>query len=295
MKVAFIGAGEIGTAIFDVLKNKSHLDIFRWDKDESLVPGQLSLEETVDGAKVIFLAVPSKFVRDAVMGLIKFLDHGVVVVSISKGIEIKSLKTMDQVLEECLPDDVKFALLSGPMLGEELSDGLIGAGVVASSSADARKVVSEIFENTRLITSESADVRGVALTGVLKNVYAIALGAFEGLAYGMNARGWLFGSAVLEMGGMIEELGGERGVVLGMSGVGDLIATGFSPYSSNFTLGYEISRGGKFIESEGFISLPSIVELLGENFEKYPVAIAVKKILIDKKDAREVFDELLNS
>ncbi len=294
MKIAFIGAGEIGTAMFDLIKHKNDLDIFIYDKDESLVPDQISLPETVEGADVVFVCIPSKFVRNVVEEFAEYLSKDAVVVSISKGIEIKSKKTMDQVLEEVLPAGNGYALLSGPMLGEELSDGLIGAAVIASKSEKIQKIIADIFDDTNLKTTTSKFVRGVALTGVLKNVYAIAFGMFESLCYGTNAKGWLFATAIEEMSVMIDLLGAEKEAAYGMSGLGDLIATGFSPYSTNFTLGYELARGeGKDISSEGLISLPSIMDLLEEKFDQFPVAVAVKQIVLDQKDAKDIFDELL--
>lgn len=293
-KIAFVGAGEIGTAIFDLIKHRKDFEITRWDADETKVPGQDSLENTVHGAGIVFLCVPSKYVRLAASSFNGFLNDAAIVVSISKGIELVSKKTMDAVLQEVLPEGQKFALLSGPMLGEELSDGLIGAAVIASESEEARSILTDTFNDSRLKTTEADSTYGVALTGVFKNVYAIAFGAFESLAYGTNAKGWLFSQAIEEMHGMIELLGGEGDAAYGMSGIGDLIATGFSAYSSNYTLGYELAReAGRDLESEGKISMPSIVEMLGDDFEKFKIAHAVKRVVLDGEDAKDVFDDLL--
>jgi len=74
MKIIFIGAGEIGMAINEII-NKKDFEIMMWDKDISKVPNQLSIEETVKGADVIFLCVPSKFVREAIRSFFEFFGE----------------------------------------------------------------------------------------------------------------------------------------------------------------------------------------------------------------------------
>jgi len=293
MKIIFIGAGEIGMAINEII-NKKDFEIMMWDKDISKVPNQLSIEETVKGADVIFLCVPSKFVREAIRSFLNFLEKTTIVVSISKGLEIDSGKTIDLVLEQELPEKHAHALLSGPMLGEELYDGLMGAAVIASEDKNVLDILSNVFKGTHLKTETSVDMYSTALTGVLKNIYAIAFGAFDALHYGANSKGWLFSESLKEMRGMMEILKADPNRALSFSGIGDLVATGSSPYSCNFTLGYELACGNNpGFSCEGKISLPSVIAMLGDDFYTFPIAEAVMKIVIDGENAKDVFDQLI--
>ena len=96
---------------------------------------------------------------------------------------------MDQVLEEVLPANQDFALLGGAMIAEEIHEDLIGAGILAANKQETLTTVSELFNQTKLLLETTLDLHGVALCGVLKNVYAIGLGICDGLGLGKNTKG----------------------------------------------------------------------------------------------------------
>jgi glycerol-3-phosphate dehydrogenase (NAD(P)+) len=152
----------------------------------------------------------------------------------------------------------------------------------------------KLFAGTRLRIETSDDVPGVVWSAILKNVYAIGLGMTEGLGWGANARGWFVAKAVEEAGGILEDLGGRRETFHGTAGVGDMVATGFSPHSKNRTLGEHWAKTGKAPhESEGQISLPQLLQTLGRRASKYPVLMALKATLIGRKKVKAVFAGLL--
>ena len=151
-----------------------------------------------------------------------------------------------------------------------------------------------LFAGTKMRVETSDDVPGVVWSAILKNVYAIGLGMTEGLGWGANARGWFVAKAVEEAGGILEDLGGRRETFHGVAGVGDMVATGFSPHSKNRTLGEHWAKEGKApFESEGQVSLPQLLQVLGKRASKYPALMALKATLIGKKKAKAVFADLI--
>ncbi|HTK60650.1 MAG TPA: NAD(P)H-dependent glycerol-3-phosphate dehydrogenase, partial [Candidatus Baltobacteraceae bacterium] len=111
---------------------------------------------------------------------------------------------------------------------------------------------------------------------------------------GANARGWFVAKAVEEAGGILEDLGGRRETFHGVAGVGDMVATGFSPHSKNRTLGEHWAKEGKApFESEGQVSMPALLKTLGARAKKYPLLMALKTTLIDGKKVRGIFEKLL--
>lgn len=297
-RVTFIGAGEIGSSIARLVR-ASGAKVEQWDKDPAKVPKQKPLEEIVPGSDVIFMCVASWHLRDAIAEIRSLLSKKTIVVSLSKGIERGSKLTVDGLLADTLPKGQPFALLSGPMLAEELDLNLPGAAVVATKKPESYRQISALFKKSTLRLEHVTDLRGTALTGVLKNIYALALGISDALELGSNAKGWLVQQGLVEMMGVVYLLSPKSdapAAALSPSGVGDLIATGFSHYSSNFTVGREIVAGvGIKKMSEGFISLPSLLSLLGPRAKMFPLLQTLKAIVIGKKNAKKEYGTFLKA
>ncbi len=297
-RVTFIGAGAIGSAVAGLVKTSgAHVEM--WDMDPSKVPNQKPLEKVVPHADVLILCVCSWHLRDALATLRPLLSKKTVVVSLSKGIELGSKLTVDRLLADGLPKRQPFALLSGPMLATELAEGLPSAAVVASVGRGAGRRVENLFKKSALRTEWTKDVRGTALAGVLKNIYAVALGIADALEFGDNARGRLVERAIAEMIGVIKALnprGDAVAATLGPAGLGDLVATGTSPHSSNRRVGRELVAGKGITKmSEGFISLPSLLSLLGKKrAKKFLLLQTVASVVVSKKDARKSFNAFLS-
>lgn len=287
-KVLIIGAGEIGQAIAKILAkaNKSSVDF--WDSEPKKVKNQKDLRELVPGASVIFLAIPSKAVRAVLSDISSQIGKNVPVIVLAKGLEANTGKTMDQVLREYLGRK-RGMLLYGPMIAEEISAGKGTAAVLAAYSAGMAKKVISLFRCHDLRLTFSTDMRGVALTGVLKNIYSVGLGITHGLELGSNFRGWYVAQACLEMSEIVPKLGGKKATVYGQSGVGDLVATGFSNDSRNHQTGMSLAKDqGSAMTSEGTKSIAQICRRLGK-YSRYPLLNILHLVIVEKKSVVEYF------
>jgi len=138
---------------------------------------------------------------------------------------------------------VRIGCLAGPNLAQELAEGQPSATVVASRFNEV------IQEGQRLLRSDlfqvygSSDLIGVELSGVLKNIIAIASGAISGLGLGENSRGLLISRGMVEMIYLGRVLGGNTQAFIGLAGIGDLVTTCASQLSRNFTVGYRLAQG----------------------------------------------------
>lgn len=290
--VAIIGVGELGGAVKTVLQNQPNIVLKLWDKREGAVPNQEPLENVVREADVVCICVPSWVMRAAVKEIAPYIPATAIVVSLAKGIERESQKTMDAILAEELPQHVT-GVLGGPMLAEELAEGLPGAALVAMSDPEANKVVTRLFAETPLRVYGSTDRRGVAVAGVLKNVFAIGLGVGDGLGRGNNFRGWFISQALVEMANVLEILGCQRATAYSVSGLGDMVATGTSPNSTNYHTGQALAHGeSSDPKSEGAASLAQLRSLLGDKRKDFPLLEAVAKVVVDGQGAKEVFTAL---
>jgi glycerol-3-phosphate dehydrogenase (NAD(P)+) len=284
--VLIIGAGEAGRALAKILNPAIAVDL--WDKDQTKVPGQKSLQESVKNAEVIFLCVPSWNLREAISSVLPHAKNDAVFVSLSKGIEEKTLKIPAEILQESLTQDRLFAVLGGPMLAEEILRGLSASGVVGSAKNETLERISAVFGDSNFRIARSEDFIGVSWCGVLKNIYAVAFGIADGLNLGGNFKGKLFVDAVREMLALAQIFEYKQETVLGIAGAGDLLATAFSPHSRNRMVGEELAKTGKCcLESESAVSLPLLISLLGDKAESFSLLWALGRA-VKEKDASEI-------
>lgn len=289
LNIVFIGAGKIGTAIGLALQAKDFCLAF-WDKDPAKTREPRDLQELVPTADFLFFCVPSWVLREAIKEVTPYIKKDTIVISPSKGIEVAHNKSTDEILKELLPSGTNFALLSGPMLADEICKGNLAAAVIATEKEETYRKIAPLFAGTNIKIEHSKDVHGVALGGIFKNVYALALGMAEGLGWGSNEKGILVTKAIVEMQEIFKLLGGRPETVLTFAGLGDFIATGFSPCSKNYTAGLEIARDGAAkTVSEGLASFNSVMKLLSGHVEKFPLLSAIKKVVVDKNPADPVF------
>ncbi len=289
--ILIIGAGEIGTALAHVIGSRAHIEM--WDKDAQRASNGRPLEESVPEALVVFICVPSWVVRDLMARIVPILHPEAVLISLAKGIEEKTLKTMDAVLEECLTAGQKFGVLGGPLLAEELMADLPGVGALASKEQATFDVVAPLFHGSSIRLEYTDDPHGVAVAAVLKNVYAVGLGVADGLGWGWNGKGWLAAQALREMKGIMETLGADRRVVDGSAGAGDFLATAMSPDSRNRETGREIAVSGSCkIPSEGCHSVPSVLALAKGQLDRLPFLCALDRIITKHENANDVFQDL---
>lgn len=292
-KVAIIGAGAIGRAIHATLKRTGAVSVSLYDSDPRNPASGNSLESAVKSAEIVFLCVPSQAESAATREILPFLGRKAGVISFAKGIEADTGAFMNAVLRSRLPVGQPFGFFGGPMLSKEVLTLSGGAGVIGSRSHSLRRRLKKLFQGTTIRIETTADARGVALSGMLKNVYACAMGIAEGLLWGDNKRGWLGCAAISEMLALTKLLGGKRETFLGAAGIGDFLATGFGASSRNRKMGEEMARLGKVgYKAESFYSVAPLIKILGKRRVDFPLLSAVHAVMATKKPAAAAFDAL---
>jgi glycerol-3-phosphate dehydrogenase (NAD(P)+) len=291
--VLIVGAGEIGKAITFLLSKGGKSRVIQWDVDPAKNLNKKTLEELVPNADIVFICVPSRAVRKCMLMMNKKTSRRQIAVSVSKGIERESKKTVDGVLGEFLTSK-QIVLLFGPMIAEEIMSGNPAAAVLACKSRKSAKKVSELFGDG-FDLEYSSDVRGVALGGVMKNIYSIGLGIIHGLSLGTNFRGWYVAEASKETAKVLRMLGGKTETAYSMAGLGDLIATGFSSDSKNHMLGKDLALNGHSdLASEGSDSFPVLNEIVGKKIENLKILSALREIVLNGKAAADYFPKVIN-
>jgi len=267
-RIAVISAGAWGTTLAALLAGKGYAARL-WVREPEIVasirdrrentrflPGVTlpetllatpDMDEAAEGAELLVIATPSSWLRATCRELAAHLSSPIPpVLTVAKGLEIETGKRMSEVIREEIPGLPAIAGLSGPNLAPEIARGLPAATVIASKDAALAARAQELFQAPHFRPYTGADIIGLEVCGAVKNVFAIAIGICEGLGFGDNARGALLTRAAVEVGRLVERLGGRPETVAGLSGMGDLVTTCLSPISRNHRVGLAVGRGGNY-------------------------------------------------
>ncbi|MQA00103.1 MAG: NAD(P)H-dependent glycerol-3-phosphate dehydrogenase [Dehalococcoidia bacterium] len=225
----------------------------------------------VAATPLVCFAVPSRTVTANAEALAAGIDAGATVLSATKGIEPESGRRMSQLLETALPGR-SLAVLSGPNLAKEIAAGLPSTTVIASRDGPL-EALRRAFHTDAFRVYTTDDVPGVELGGALKNVIAIAGGMVDTFGYGHNAKAAILTRGLAEMTRLGVAAGAAPITFQGLAGVGDLMATAYSPLSRNRRLG-ELVAGG--------VTLARALDSLGETAEgatTVPAALVLARSL----------------
>ena len=323
MKLTVLGPGCWGLTIAKLLNNNFD-EICVWGRESDITPMLLNekriekpleiqldkkveitsdLAMAIKDAGIILLVVVTSGIRPVCEQLKKVgIKENQILVNLSKGIELPSLKRMSEVILEVLPN-INFAVLSGPTLAREIIEGKPTLATVASNDIEiAKKVQNALNVSSLFRLYSSDDLIGVELGGSLKNVIAIASGFASSMGLGDNLRGSLLTRGMAEMVRVGCALGAKPQTLYGLSGMGDLIATASSPYSRNYTVGSMIAKGKKIDDilaelgsvAEGVKTSKALCELAKKLNIDVPVANAIYEAVYTDITPKEILDKLMN-
>jgi glycerol-3-phosphate dehydrogenase (NAD(P)+) len=165
-------------------------------------------------------------------------------------------------------------MLSGPSIANEFARGMPTVVVLAGQDRADLMRVAWTLDTRHFRTRFSDDAIGVELGGVLKNIYAIGLGMFDGQDIrSVNFRSVYLTIALEEMTRMGVAMGAQAETFAYLAGLGDLLATSLSQHSHNRRLGEYLSQG---------LALGEIQERLGvlpEGFNTLKIALNIAEKL----------------
>ena len=322
-KVAILGSGSWGTALgtllahhFDeviMIGREDHVaaEINQFHTNSPFLPG-LKLSKNMRAttelaaakeASLVLVVIPSAGVRSVTSELAKIdFPKDIPIVSCTKGIEHNTGERMSEIIHELLPDN-PLAALSGPNHAEEVSRELTSCAVIGSKDDNLSAALQEIFSTPYFRSYTTHDIAGMELGGAIKNVFAIAAGIAAGLKLGDNAIAALVTRGLAEMTRLGTALGGHTETFMGLSGIGDLMVTCYSPHSRNNRVGKALGEGGQLDDivanlgmvAEGVPNTLSIYKAARKAHVRTPLIDGVYGILYENKSAQEVLKELLNA
>ncbi len=317
--IAIIGSGSWGVALaIHMAKLGNNIKIWSFMKEEAdlinnerkckflpdiELPDNIlatqSFEECIKDSDYIFHVTPSKVVRSTVKQYKDFVTKQPIIMC-SKGFEMETLSTLDEIITEELPQNPQ-AVLSGPSHAEEVSKGVPTAMVLASENNKLLSELQDLLMNENMRIYLSHDVKGVELGGALKNIIAFCAGILVGMDLGDNSFAALITRGLTEISRLGEALGGKAETFYGLSGLGDLIVTCSSKFSRNRKAGILIGAGKTIEETrkEVGMTIESIDNIdvaykLGKMYGiELPIVNTVYAVLYNNLEPRKALTQLM--
>lgn len=325
VRFGVIGAGSWGSALAYYL-GRLGFPTRLWVREEDILAGLLqtrinhtflpgyefpvtvsfhkTIAEAINDNDVIFVAIPSQFCRQIYQRMDEYLKKSQLVVSLTKGLEQKTFKTMTEVMSEVFAPARKprLAVLSGPSFAREVAAGHPTALVLASKDQVLAREMQETISSRQLRIYTSTDIIGVELGGAIKNVMAIAAGISFGLGYGYNSRATLITRGLVEMTRLGLAMGARKETFYGLAGLGDLVLTCTSELSRNYRVGLELTRGKSLRQilsemkmvAEGVRNTLTIHKLANHKKIEMPICQQIYEVLYRGKPAHKALEELMS-
>ncbi len=258
-------------------------------------------ERIMSGSDLIVSAVPCQFMRSVWSRLRNHVPKGVPIVSVTKGIENRTLLRPTEVIADVLASEPKTAVLSGPTIADELARRLPATACVASLDDDLAKQIQYAFNTDWLRVYTNSDIVGVELAAACKNVIAIAAGIIDGVGAGDNAKAALLSRGLAEISRLGVACGSRAETFAGLAGLGDLVTTCISPKGRNRSFGERIGSGLDVEQAtnatesvvEGIATCKSLKELAVNYGLEMPITEAVPEILFENKPVPKAINELM--
>lgn len=311
MKISVLGSGSWGTALAQILADNGNdvivygvapdeIDDINNNHKNSKYFGDVTINPdiraTLDVSEVgnhndlVLVVVPTQFITSALEAVKPYIKADTIVVNAAKGFDWTTNRRISETIRSCFENTEYAGLCSiiGPSHAEEVILRQLTAVCAVSCDEALAVKVQHIFSNGYLRVYVTDDEVGAEYGVAIKNVIAIASGILEGQGYGDNAKAALITRGLREMIRYGVSLGGKKDTFFGLTGVGDLIVTCFSPHSRNYQAGLKIGKmnSAKAIEGnnatvEGIHSCKSVHDDAQKRGIEMPIVDSVYRILFE--------------
>jgi glycerol-3-phosphate dehydrogenase (NAD(P)+) len=266
-KMTFIGAGSYGTAVASHFAQNSQNEVVIYGRNKEVVAeinqnhtnsrylgtccissrlkATSDLQEAVQSADFLFIAVPAQEVRNIARLLADTIKNDIIIINVAKGIEVVSLKRMSQVISEELKKLEYYfdaMTLSGPSFAEDVVNPAKSVALTLGGKNRRRlKSVRDLLHSDSFRVFACKDLVGVEMGGALKNVFAIMAGIMKGAGEGNSYLGEFIPRALVEIDTIKRYFGARRDTARAVSSLGDLVIS-CTEASRNFRFGRAYSE-----------------------------------------------------
>jgi len=282
-KIIIIGAGAMGSAFtVPCLENKNDVTLVGTHLEDDLInsiksnnnfhpalemelPSSLKIEKfdklssiLLGGVDIIVAGVSSIGIKWFVDQISKNYKKNLSIVLLTKGLAIEDneLMTLSDKIKKLLKEkghiEVNVSAIKGPCLAAGLANKMRTGTVIANPDIKETELLKKIISTKYYSTEISEDLTGIELSGAIKNIYSMLIGASEGLSnskatkeiqskYYLNTSASLIHRSISEMVEFVSYYGGKAETVYGLAGLGDLYVSAIG--GRNSLMGKYLGQG----------------------------------------------------
>ena len=262
--ILIIGAGAMGSAFsIPCIENNNNVSLIGTHLEDNLIenmksnnnlhpklninlPSKMHVEKfqkldalIKEKPDIIVVGVSSVGIDWFVDNVAEKLDNKTSIVILTKGLSIvnNKLSTISYKIEKLLREkgikSNNISAIKGPCLAAGLANKIRTSTLIASNNISEAKSLQKVITTNYYSTEVSDDLNGVELSGAIKNIYSMIIGASEGLSsssaenkikskYFHNTSASLIHKSISEMARFVRYYGGKADTVYGLAGLGDL-------------------------------------------------------------------------
>ena len=282
-KIIIIGAGAMGSAFaIPCIENKNEVILVGTHLEDDLIskiqlnknlhpalnielPAKLKVEKyeklksiLEDGVDIIVAGVSSIGIEWFVNQIAKNYKTNLPIILLTKGLAIEDneLITLSDKIKKLLKEQghtkVNVSAIKGPCLAAGLANKMRTGTVIANPNIKETEKLKKIISTNYYSTEISDDLTGIELSGAIKNIYSMLIGASEGLSnsnapkeiqskYYLNTSASLIHRSISEMVEFVTHYGGNAETVYGLAGLGDLYVSAIG--GRNSLMGKYLGKG----------------------------------------------------
>jgi glycerol-3-phosphate dehydrogenase (NAD(P)+) len=289
-KIIIIGAGAMGSAFaVPCLENKNEVTLVGTHLEDDLInniqlnnnyhpalnielPAKLKVEKydklksiLEEGIDIIVAGISSVGIRWFVNQIAKSYKKNLPIILLTKGLAIEDseLITLSDKIKKLLKNqghtDVNISAIKGPCLAAGLAYKMRTGTVIANPDIKETEKLKKIISTDYYSTEVSDDLTGIELSGAIKNIYSMLIGASGGLSnskapkeiqskYYLNTSASLIHRSISEMVEFVSFYGGRAETVYGLAGLGDLYVSAIG--GRNSLMGKYLGEGYLYKEAK---------------------------------------------
>ncbi len=282
-KITIIGAGAMGSA-FSVpcLENKNEVTLVGTHLEDDLI-NQIkanknyhptlntflnknlkiekfsNLEKILEkNTDIIVAAISSVGIEWFVKQISKHYKNDLPIILLTKGLAIveNELMTLSEKIKTLLIKEgckkINISAIKGPCLAAGLAKKIRTGTVIANTKIEIAQKLKKIISTKYYSIEISNDLNGIELSGAIKNIYSMIIGAAEGLSgeknnnkggsnHYLNTSASLIHRSISEMVEFVSHYGGNAETVYGLAGLGDLYVSAIG--GRNSLMGKYLGQG----------------------------------------------------
>lgn len=310
MKIAVIGCGRWGSFIAWYLdKIGNEVSLYGRESSEKMqsflenrknnfleLPKSITLTTDINDVfnkDLIIISVGTQSLRELLNeNKENFKQKNIPIILCMKGIEIKTGFTPTKIVKDILGESYSCGAWIGPGHVQDFINGIPNCMVIDSDDRELVKILVDAFSSNLIRFYYGTDLLGNEIGAASKNVIGIAAGMLDGFNLS-SLKGALMSRGTREIARLIEKMGGDKSCAYGLCHLGDYEATVFSEFSNNRKFGEKFVKGEKFEKlAEGYYTTKALMDLSEKYDVELPITNAVYEITYNKKDPKEILDNL---